>query len=214
MFSRAQVFKIISLIILIIVIIWINRTYLVVSPQDLRDWIVSFGWYAPVLYIILYTFRTLILFPSAIFNIAAGLAFGAALGTLYTVVGSIMSGVLAFWVSRMLAKGLVDLQWKGTWYKVQRQMEENGFVYVLILRFIPVMNFDLVSYAAGASKIRFLSYFWGTSLGIVPATFAYSFLGSSVADPEILNFVLAGILFIIVLLVPLLFGRRIWKEVD
>jgi uncharacterized membrane protein YdjX (TVP38/TMEM64 family) len=57
-----------------------------------------------------------------------------------------------------------------------------GFFYVVTLRLIPLFNFDLISYTAGISKVRYQSFLFGTLLGIVPGTFAYNFLGSSFAD--------------------------------
>lgn len=42
---------------------------------------------------------------------------------------------------------------------IQKQMKTNGFFYIFILRILPV-NFDVISYAAGLSKVRPMTYFW------------------------------------------------------
>ncbi|MDX5322888.1 MAG: TVP38/TMEM64 family protein, partial [Exiguobacterium sp.] len=68
------------------------------NPGVIRDYIVAFGWMAPVVFIILYTFRPLILFPASVLSIAGGLAFGTLPGMLYTIIGATLSALVAFYV--------------------------------------------------------------------------------------------------------------------
>ncbi len=47
---------------------------------------------------------------------------------------------------------------------IQKQMKTNGFFYIFILRILPV-NFDVISYAAGLSKVRLSNVFFGDRSG-------------------------------------------------
>lgn len=207
--NKQTIIKVTALVAVVIFLFWFNHNFLQLSPTNIREWILSFGLWAPLIFIVLYIFRPLILFPASVLSIAGGLAFGALWGTLYTVIGATIGAVLSFMVARKLGKNIVKKEWKGNFYKIQTQLERNGFFYVVMLRFIPVFNFDMISYAAGISKIKLRAFFMGTLLGIIPGTFAYNFLGSSFADEGGIHSILLAIaVFIIILVIPLLIRKK------
>lgn len=70
-----------------------------VSPGDIRDYIIQFGWLAPLIYILLFTVRPLILFPTSVLSVAGGLAFGMLPGVIYTVIGATLSALVAYYVA-------------------------------------------------------------------------------------------------------------------
>lgn len=192
-------------------LIWLGRSVFQVNANDLRSWILSFGIWSPVIYIVIYTLRPLLFFPASILSIAGGLAFGAWLGTLYTIIGATLGAMLSFYVAKTLGKKLVRKTWNGNARKIQSQMEQNGFFYVLLFRFIPVINFDLISYVAAFAKVRFSSFALATLVGIIPGTFAYNFLGSSFVSGNPKIIVLAVIVFVILTVVPILL-RNHWNK--
>ncbi|ASI36579.1 MULTISPECIES: TVP38/TMEM64 family protein [unclassified Exiguobacterium] len=208
--SRQQKGVRLAFVLLVIIgLIWFSRSYLNVSPTDIKEWILSFGMWAPILYIVLYTVRPLIFFPASVLSITGGLAFGALMGTVYTVIGATLGAVVAFLVAKKLGKGFIK-NGAGKVDQIQQQLEKNGFIYVLIFRLLPIFNFDLISYAAGLSKVRLLPFFLATLIGIIPGTFAYNFLGSSIVskDPRII--IGAIIVFLILTIVPWYLQKR-WK---
>ena len=192
-------------------LIWLGRSVFQVNANDLRSWILSFGIWSPVIYIVIYTLRPLLFFPASILSIAGGLAFGAWLGTLYTIIGATLGAMLSFYVAKTLGKKLVRKTWNGNARKIQSQMKQNGFFYVLLFRFIPVINFDLISYVAAFAKVRFSSFALSTLVGIIPGTFAYNFLGSSFVSGNPKIIVLAVIVFVILTVVPILL-RNHWNK--
>lgn len=192
-------------------VIWLSRSVFDVEAEGLRNWILSFGLWAPVIYIIVYTTRPLIFFPASVLSIAGGLAFGAWMGTLYTIIGATLGAMLSFLVAKSVGKSIVTEQWTGKAAKFQRQMEQNGFLYVLLFRLIPVINFDLISYMAAIAKVRFASFALATLIGIIPGTFAYNFLGSSFVsgNPKVITAAIA--VFIILTVIPILIRNR-WNS--
>ncbi|MCD2456835.1 TVP38/TMEM64 family protein, partial [Staphylococcus aureus] len=54
---------------------WGNKTYLNVSPKEIRVWVLSFGVFAPLMFIGISIVRPLVLFPVSVISIAGGLAF-------------------------------------------------------------------------------------------------------------------------------------------
>ena len=191
--------------------IWLSRSVLKIDADGLRNWIVSFGLWAPIMYIAIYTVRPLIFFPASVLSIAGGLAFGAWMGTLYTIIGATLGAMLSFYVAKTLGKSLVRKQWTGNAQKIQSQMEHNGFLYVLLFRLIPVINFDLISYVAAFAKVRFASFTLATLIGIIPGTFAYNFLGSSFVSGNPKIIILAIVVFIVLTVVPIVIRNR-WSK--
>lgn len=191
----------------IIGLLWFNQRYLQLHPQVLREWILSYGWISPFIFMILYTMRPLILFPASVLSLAGGLAFGAVWGTVYTIIGATCGAVLSFWVARKLGHNLVKKEWTGKAGVIQQQLEERGFFYVLLLRLLPIFNFDLISYLSGISKVRFTSFLLATLTGIIPGTFAYNYLGSSFADGSMKNMIFAALLFLSIIFFSFMIGR-------
>ncbi|KRE46501.1 TVP38/TMEM64 family protein [Paenibacillus sp. Soil724D2] len=190
-------------------LLWLNYKVLHLGPDDIRSWILSFGWAAPVLFIFIYAVRPLILFPASVLSLTGGLAFGPMWGTVYTIVGATMGAVLSFWLARFLGNKLVSTRSKEKWGKLEKQLQQKGFIYILLLRLIPLFPFDLISYGAGVAKVNFSAFLFGTLLGIIPGTFAYSFLGSSFLHEKKSYIVIAVIVFVLVTLIPLVFKKRV-----
>lgn len=188
--------------------VWLGRSVLNVDTEEMRAWIESFGIWSPLVYIVIYTVRPLIFFPASLLSIAGGLVFGVWLGTLYTITGAVSGAAVSYAVARLFGKKLIQKEWDGKAAKIQQQMEQNGFLYVLIFRLIPVINFDLISYLAAFAKVRFGAFALATLLGIIPGTFAYNFLGSSAAsgNPEMI--LLASSVFILLTVIPVYIRKR------
>lgn len=212
MIDFKKIGKIIILFIIIGLVVCFSRSYLQFDTIEIRDWILAFGLFAPVIYMFIYTVRPLIFFPASILSIAGGLAFGALMGTIYTIIGATLGAVLSFIIARKLGRDITKKEWKGNARKIQEQMENNGILYVLLFRFLPILNFDLISYLAGISKVRLSSFFFGTLIGIIPGTFAYNFLGSSIisGNPKIL--ITAITVFVALTIVPILIRKQLNKK--
>ncbi|RSK27570.1 TVP38/TMEM64 family protein [Bacillus sp. HMF5848] len=202
--NRRTMLNIGIVLLIIIGLIWFNNSYLNVKPDMIREWILSFGVFAPVIFILIYSIRPLILFPASILSLAAGLAFGAFWGTIYTIVGATAGAILAFFLARVLGSKFVKGRWKGKGKAIETQLEKNGFLYVLLLRFIPLFNFDMISYISGLSKVRFTHFLVATVIGMIPATFAYNFLGSSLLASSWWVLGLALLVFVAFAILPVM----------
>ncbi|MBM7578774.1 TVP38/TMEM64 family protein [Jeotgalibacillus terrae] len=190
-------------------LIVLNQTVLDLSPDRIRGWILSVGILAPVLYVVLYTVRPFILFPASVLSLAGGLAFGPLYGTLLTMAGATAGAILAFMFAKKAGAKRVEEKLGKRGEKLQDQLEHNGFFIVLLLRLVPLFNFDLISYAAGASKVRLLPFALATLIGIIPGTFAYTFLGFSTGSDSTQTIIIAVTIFAVIFIVPMLFRDKI-----
>jgi uncharacterized membrane protein YdjX (TVP38/TMEM64 family) len=72
-----------------------------------------------------------------------------------------------------------------------------------------VFPFNALNYAAGVTALRTRDYVLGTAIGIIPGTFAYAALGSSLDDPTSPQFLAAlGLIVLLAVLAPLI-NRRL-----
>ncbi|UTR09725.1 TVP38/TMEM64 family protein [Evansella sp. LMS18] len=197
---------------IILLLLWINQSYLRLHPEEIQERMLSLGWWAPFVFILIFALRPFVLFPASILAIAGGLSFGPFLGPLVTYIGSLSGAALSFLAVRKAGKSVVQRNWKGKGEKIQRRIEKNGFFYILALRLIPVINFDFVSYLSGLSRVRFSKYIGATMVGIIPGTLAFNLLGATFADLEWPLILLTALMFIIAFTVPVIIRKRMEKK--
>ena len=138
------------------------------------------GAFTPLVYLALLVFQAVIApLPAPAVAIAGGYTFGVVEGFLLTWVGSLAGGVISFGISRFFGRGFV--KGRGMTGRLDRYVEEHGVVLIFVLRLIPLVSFDAISYAAGLSGIRFRGFFAATALGMLPGTFAFVYFGGSQA---------------------------------
>ncbi|MDQ0255180.1 putative membrane protein YdjX (TVP38/TMEM64 family) [Evansella vedderi] len=207
-----EIWKPTIFIVVLLLLIWVNSTFIQITPEDIQGAMFSFGLLAPFIFILMYTLRPFILFPASIFAIAAGLSFGPMLGMVVTYIGSISGAILSFLAVRKLRISIVQKHWKGKGKHLQMRMEDNGFYYVLGLRIIPVINFDVVSYLSGLSKISFREYLGATMVGIIPGTIAFNFLGASLLRADWQMLLITALVFILAFIIPLFIRKVLEKK--
>jgi uncharacterized membrane protein YdjX (TVP38/TMEM64 family) len=112
----------------------------------------------------------------------AGFLFGFWVGCLYALCASVCGGLLAYLFSRsLIGRPLAVRYHTGTarWYTSLAHLSP---LYLIILRVIPVVPFSLMNILSGAALIPVYTFLWTLVLGIVPSLYAYSFLGSRLAQ--------------------------------
>lgn len=180
------------------------------TPHSIKNYISSFGMLAPVIYIVMFTLIPLTLFPDAVLAVAGGMIFGVGFGTLYTVIGAVCGATLSFFMSRFFGRGLVQRLIKGKAEWFEDGIEKRGFLFIFILRLIPLVPFDVISYGAGLSKIKYKDFILATSIGIIPGVWVYSNLGDK--SENLLSVEFFGAAAILVVLI--IFSYYIKKKIS
>lgn len=162
------------------------------AAEVLRDFIRQRGLWGPVLYVTVYSFRSLIFFPASILPILASILFGSWLGILFAIIGENISANISFVVGRYFAGDL--LKYLGTKKqlvpRITCKIQDNGFLTVLIMR-LTYLPFDLVGYSSGMCNIKHKDFALGTLIGTLPGLTTFVFLGRSVTDFRFLFFATA-----------------------
>ena len=177
------------------------------TPERVREFVLSFGVWAPVVYLVGYG-QPVVPLPASILTATAGLAFGPWWGTLAAVGGATARACTQFLVARLLGRDAVAKLLKGKAAALDQKIGAQGFKTVLLIRLIPNLPYDMQNYGLGFSRVRFGPYALATFLGILPGSFAYVYLGHSLTDPkQIWKLALA-----ILLIVGLMVATSAWKR--
>jgi len=173
-----------------------------VTPEKFKETINGFGLWGPVIYIVFYIARPLILFPAALLSASAGVIWGVQ-GFVYLLIAANLSAVGEFLIARYLAREAVEKLLKGKVGNLDEAIEKRGFVTVLLIRLIPNVPWDVQNLGLGLTKVKFRDYFWATFIGIMPGSFALVYFGSSfisvLTNPKnVWKIGLAALLFILI----------------
>ncbi len=181
--------------------------YSTIRPGDIRRTVLSFGALSPAAFIMINILRPFTFLPVTPFTIAGGFIFGHFYGLLLSLIGTMLSAVLTFSMSRYLFRDRIKRWLKGRYDGVDKGLESSGIFMIAAARVIPVIPFDAVSYIAGISNISFIDYLIGSLIGEFPGAFILTMLGSNLSQIGTPIFYLSLVLFILLMAVPEIFKR-------
>ena len=157
----------------------------VFKPERLAAALDSFGALAPLVLILCMALSVVIPpIPSLPFDLAAGAAFGPFLGAVYAVIGAEIGAIVSFLIGRAVGQETMSRLLKADLVFCQKCTDHQLMGMVLFARLIPVFSFDVISYGAGLTNISLRTFALATLVGMTPATFAFTYLGSSVVSAQ------------------------------
>ena len=210
--SKKGVLKyIISFVIVVGIIFIINKFNIFkgYGPQEMKEYVKSFGVWAPIIYLGILTILPLFLFPDSVMVMAGGMIFGLYKGTFLTLIGSLTGATVAFYVSRKLGQNAVKKIIKKDLVLFKEQAEKNGFLITLLLRLIPLFPFKVVSYSAGLSDIKYKDFLLATAIGALPGMIVYTNVGDKSTAVGSTSFYISLGLLVLLMAVSLLLKKRL-----
>lgn len=128
---------------------------------------------------------------AAVLTIAAGALFGLITGTVIVSFASTIGATLACSVSRFLLRGWVQGKFGDRITKVNEGIEKEGAFYLFTLRLIPIFPFWLINLAMGVTKMRLITFFWVSQIGMLAGTIVYVNAGKELAKIDSLKGILS-----------------------
>lgn len=146
---------------------------------SLIQWSHNLGALGAIVFIGLYAIATVFAVPGTILTVGAGAVFGWGWGSAYAWVGATLGAILAFVAGRYAVRGWVAKQMEDhpKFSAIDRAIGQAGFKIVLLLRLSPVFPFTLLNYALSLTSVSLRDYALA-SIGMLPATITYVYLGS------------------------------------
>lgn len=180
-----------------------------INLTSIQDYIKSYGRFAALIYGLIFLLRTLLIFfPSSIMVFLGGSLFGEVRGFFLSMICIFISASFAFFISRYAGKDFVNKILKGRMQQLDIKAAEHGFKVIFLMRLTVFFPFDIMNFAAGLSKIRYIDFILGTLLGITPEIFSITYISSNIGNPLSLKFKVAIVIFILTVAVPFFFKKR------
>ena len=176
--------------------------------QLLQQWLEQAGIWAPVVFILIYVAACVLFLPGSILTLAGGALFGPVLGSFCAITGATIGAAVSFLISRYLLSDWVSQRAGGRLKQLVNGVEAEGWRFVAFVRLVPLFPFNLLNYALGLTKIRFIEYLVASYVFMLPGAIAYTYIGyvgrEAVSGGENLvkNILIAVAILAVVLFLP------------
>ncbi|WP_433082278.1 TVP38/TMEM64 family protein [Dactylosporangium sp. CA-052675] len=135
---------------------------------------------------------TTALAPRTLLAGVGGLVFGFVGGALYIMLGITIGALIAHTVGRCLGREFMARHLSGRLLAMEQAVAKRGMLAILISRMVPIVPFGIANYVFGTTSVRMGAFIAGTVVGALPATLAYSALGSATARGDAVGMSIAG----------------------
>ncbi len=171
-----------------LIVFVLSAWYFQQHVQQIIQSIKHLGLWAPIGFVLVYCFSTLMLLPTMVLTLAGGAIFGPFEGTLFNLTGASLGACLAFLISRHLAADWVHQRKARSIQQLMDAVERHGWQSVALLRVLPLLPFNLVNYGMGVTAIRFRVYAVTTVIFLLPPEILYTYCGHAgvnlISKPE------------------------------
>lgn len=220
--NKSFYITLLTILLLIIIYIFVNPineiidnmvSYLTkLDLNGLKKYVLSFGIWAPAISFLLMILQSVAApLPAFVITFTNAALFGWVNGAILSWTSSMVGAALCFYIARLLGRNAVEsLTSKLALKNIDEFFKKYGNHAILIARLLPFISFDLVSYGAGLTSIRFIPFFIATGIGQLPATIVYSYVGEMLTGGAKLMMMGIMTLFAISVFIHLL--KQIYNE--
>jgi uncharacterized membrane protein YdjX (TVP38/TMEM64 family) len=174
--------------------------------------------WAPFAFVAGYTTAIAFGFSGLVLTLAGGAVFGFWWGTLLNTLGANLGATAAFWLARWLGRDGLQALLGGRLSGIDRIAHQSGFAWLLRLRLIPIVPFNLLNFTSGLTVISWPAYVVATALGILPGTIVYTFFADAIVSGSrqathdaFVRVAIAGALLVFLTFAPTIVKRAGWR---
>ncbi|GEM_PF-1875042 len=136
---------------------------------------------APLYFILGYAVAAVLMIPTLPLNLMAGIFFGAWLGGIWSVLGSVLGATIAFLFARSVWGGLLVRKYSYRWMNwLERELEQTPWKVVAFVRLFPGIPSGPINFIFGLTNVPFATYVWASLLFLFPAALVFSAIGHAV----------------------------------
>jgi uncharacterized membrane protein YdjX (TVP38/TMEM64 family) len=179
------------------------------------------AWWAPFAFVAGYALAVTFGFSGLVLTLAGGAVFGFWWGALLNTLGANLGATGAFWLARVLGRDGLQALLGGRLAGIDRITHQSGFAWLLRLRLIPIVPFNLLNFASGLTAIPWRTFALATALGILPGALVYTFFADAILSGSqqatrdaYVRVAIAGVLLVLLSFVPTLAKRSGWLPAD
>jgi uncharacterized membrane protein YdjX (TVP38/TMEM64 family) len=152
---------------------------LVRHHDAIHDFILDHKLLAVAIYIAIYIAVVALSLPGGlVLTLSGGFLFGGLIGGAASVVGATLGAVIIFMIATSAFGEHLVRRAGPLAFKLAEGFRAEAFHYLLFLRLVPVFPFFLVNLVPALAGVRLSTFVAATVIGIIPATFAFAFVGA------------------------------------
>lgn len=195
--------------------IFVNQMVFYLSSLDLesiKQYILSFGVWAPIISFLLMLLQSVAApLPAFLITFANAALFGWVWGAMLSWSSAMAGAALCFFIAKFLGRDVVEkITSKMAINSIDEFFDKYGKYAILVCRLLPFMSFDIVSYAAGLTSMKFMPFFIATGIGQLPATIVYSYVGGMLTGGA--KLFVTGLMILFALTVAIYMFKKIYND--
>jgi uncharacterized membrane protein YdjX (TVP38/TMEM64 family) len=217
---------------LLVLVLIVTAGWVAVRATPLRGYVTRDGlsaligtlrqaWWTPFAFVAGYTLAIAFGFSGLVLTLAGGAVFGFWWGALFNTLGANLGATAAFWLARWLGRDGLNALLGGRLAGIDRVAQQSGFAWLLRLRLVPIVPFNLLNFASGLTAMPWPTYVLATAIGIVPGTLVYTFFADAIlggsreaTHTAFVRVLVAGALLVLLTFAPTLARRAGWVPAD
>jgi uncharacterized membrane protein YdjX (TVP38/TMEM64 family) len=170
----------IGLVMAAIGLLWYARSAAAFTPAYWLAYVKAHPISSPIVFIPIYATAMICFVPTLPLNLVAGALWGPVLGSALALAGSVSGAVLAFVLARgVLGQPLANRFDQELIGRLQQQFARYGWRLMAFVRLNPLFP-GPVNFLFGLTSMTLWTYFWSTTVFLIPLTTVFSIMGSSV----------------------------------
>jgi uncharacterized membrane protein YdjX (TVP38/TMEM64 family) len=148
---------------------------LVAQEERVRDAISQRPWRSFAIGLAIYSVVSLVPGTSGK-SVVFGWLYGFWQGVLLILMGLTAAGMAMFFLSRYIFRGWIEHRYGRFLAALNRHLKKEGAFYLLALR-MAHFPYSIINLASGASRVHPHTFCWTTSLGLLPGTAVFAYVG-------------------------------------
>lgn len=180
------------------------------NQEQIQAWLAPFGPWAPAAFIGIFVVAIVLMIPFSVMAGLGALFFGLAWGTLWNVLGGTLGALVVYALSRLLGQGVIRKQaGNPRWENLNQRLERDGFYYLLLVRTLAILPFNLLNFACAFTAIKLRHFILANLVGLILPGLVYGYGTRILLDPNTSKTQLAWLIGIVLLVVvpPIVFRQ-------
>ena len=189
-------------------------TKLVSNPQQFRTYLLSFGPWSAVVFMLFQVIQVVIaVIPGEPVQVAGGYVFGTFLGTVYSTVGITVGYIIVFLAVKLFGYPLVKK------FVPEKEFEKFSILInspklettIFLLFLIPGIPKDILVYIAALTPIHPIIFFLIITIARMPAMIGSSFIGAEIQTSKYMIAIIVSVIASILFIIGIIYKDRIIK---
>lgn len=210
--SKIQLIAIIAFLVALFIYFDLSNYFSLAYLQSQQQAFANYYSAHPILtllaYGVIYIVVTGLSLPGAtVMTLAGGALFGLLWGTIIVSIASTIGATLAFLAARFLLRESLERKFSGQLKLINDGIEKDGGYYLFTLRLVPLFPFFAINLIMGLTKMRAITFFWVSQIGMLAGTLVYVNAGTQLATIKSLSDITSPLLigsFVLLGIFPLI----------